>query len=97
MPRQQGDAFYQNLKIVKEVEELAQRKGVTAAQIAIAWVMTLSKREDTPVVIPIPGASSEARVKENVNASKIKFSREEWDQINDLLNKNTVVGGRYSQ
>ena len=56
-PRYQQGNFEINIKLVKEIETLAMKKGCTPAQLALGWLVTLSKREDMPEIIPIPGAS----------------------------------------
>src|SRR5258707_5676045 len=65
LPRFQGEAFYQNLKLVDQLKEIAEHKGATPAQIAIAWIRHISAQPGMPVIIPIPGASSDKRVREN--------------------------------
>ena len=57
-----------NLKLVDEVSRIAGRKGVTVAQVAIAWVKGLTRSEKAPVV-PIPSVSSEKRVEENLKVA----------------------------
>src|ERR1700712_5301997 len=54
-PRFQGENFAKNLELVDRVRELAEEKGVTATQLALAWVMAQSGRGGNPVVVPIPG------------------------------------------
>jgi aryl-alcohol dehydrogenase-like predicted oxidoreductase len=54
-PRFQGEAFEQNLRLVDRVREIADEKGVTATQLALAWVMAQSDRSGRPTVVPIPG------------------------------------------
>jgi pyridoxine 4-dehydrogenase len=93
MPRFQPENFEVNIKLVEQVEQLAKKKGVTPAQLAIAWVRWLSGRPGMPVIIPIPGASSPERVEEN--CKDIKLTDEEAEEINDTLAKFEVVGTRY--
>ncbi|HET6393765.1 MAG TPA: aldo/keto reductase, partial [Blastococcus sp.] len=54
-PRFRGEAFEQNLRLVDRVREIADEKGVTASQLALAWVMAQSERGGNPGVVPIPG------------------------------------------
>lgn len=63
-PRFQPGNFEINLKLVKEVQALAQKKNCTPAQLALGWLLTLSTRPNMPTIIPIPGAS------ESTNAPK---------------------------
>jgi len=57
IPRYQEGNFEQNLKLVQEVDKLAAKKGCTTGQIALGWLVGLSKRPDMPTIIPIPGTS----------------------------------------
>jgi len=90
-PRFQPDAFAQNLKLVEEVENIAAKKRVTPSQVAVAWVASLSK--DGLAVIPLPGASSEARVAEN--SMVIELSNAELTSIAQVLDGFKVQGERY--
>jgi pyridoxine 4-dehydrogenase len=92
-PRFQGDAFYENLKLVEEVKKVAAKKNVTPAQIAIAWVRAHSGKAGFPTIIPIPGATTEARVKENTK--DISLTQTELMELNSILSKFSVVGDRY--
>ena len=92
-PRFQPEAFEQNLGLVREVDRLAEKKGCTPAQFALAWVKQLSGREGMPVIIPIPGATTEKRVMENMK--EVRLDDSDWDEIDAILKKTTVVGDRY--
>ncbi|KAK2027109.1 aldo/keto reductase [Colletotrichum zoysiae] len=93
MPRFQPDTFGINIKLVEQVEELARKKGVTPAQLAIGWTMALSRRPGMPEIIPIPGATTAERV--NENAKLVELTDEEMGEIDATLAKFEVVGGRY--
>lgn len=93
MPRFQPDAFDKNLDLVKEVEQLASKKGCMPGQIAVAWVLKQSGSKGMPVLIPIPGASSEGRVKEN--SVKVDLSDADMKEIDGILKSATVHGSRY--
>jgi len=90
LPRFQGSAFYDNLKLVDQLDALAEKKGLKTSQLALAWVCALS-----PYNIPIPGSSNPTRIKENVEAGSIKLTDEDLQGINDILAKFEVKGGRY--
>lgn len=64
---------------------------MTSAQLSLAWVSSLGAN-----IVPIPGSSKATRVKENFAAAKIAFSDEELKEINDVLEKHPVKGGRYT-
>jgi len=93
VPRFQGEAFYENLKLVKDIEKVAAKKGAKPSQIAIAWVRAHSGRNGLPTIIPIPGASTEARVEEN--SKDVTLTDEEVAEIDGILSNFTAVGGRY--
>lgn len=90
MPRFNADNIGHNMQIAKQLAELARAKGVTPAQLALAWV--LAKGDD---VVPIPGSRSEARVKENIAAAEIKLSAAEIKALDGLAPTTVVKGDRY--
>lgn len=85
-PRFYAEAFEQNLKLVKAIEQVAQRKQVTLAQVAIAWV----RRQGA---VPLPGASTAERVFENCQT--IELSQDDLADIQGLLDAFPVAGERY--
>lgn len=93
MPRFQPGTFDKNLELVKELEKIAKEKGCTPAQLAIGWTKYLSKKDGNPEIIPIPGATTEARVSEN--SKNVTLKAEEVAEIEKILKSFTVEGGRY--
>ena len=93
MPRFQPEHFDTNLKLVEELEKLAQKKGCTSGQIGLAWVKAQSGRPEMPTIIPIPGASSPERVEENT--VDVELSENEIKEIDSLLEIAPISGGRY--
>ncbi len=94
-PRFQPDVFEANLRLTSEVEKLAAKKGCTPAQVAINWVIALSRRPGMPKIIPIPGASSIERIREN--AVEVDLSEEDMVEIERILKEFPVVGDRYHE
>lgn len=92
-PRFQKENFDKNVKLVEKVEELAKQKGCTPAQLALNWTVALSRRPGMPTIIPIPGATTTARVEEN--SKFIEMTDEELAQIDDILAKFTTSGDRW--
>ncbi|KAL4948559.1 NADP-dependent oxidoreductase domain-containing protein [Aspergillus filifer] len=92
-PRFQPDAFPINIQLVEKVEDLAAKKGITPAQFAINWVRALSRRPGMPTIIPIPGATTAARVEEN--SKVIELSDDDMAQIDAILDKFETAGARY--
>jgi aryl-alcohol dehydrogenase-like predicted oxidoreductase len=78
------------MKLVDRVTELAEQRGATPAQLAIAWVM--AKGED---VVPIPGTKSPRRLEENAAAADIALSAEEIAELDDAVSPEAVRGNRY--
>lgn len=89
-PRFQGENFYKNLELVEEVRTLAAEKGVTPAQLAIAWV--LSQGGD---IVPIPGTTRRRHLEENAAAAKIELSQAELDHLDEVLPPGVTAGDRY--
>ncbi|KAB5581255.1 NADP-dependent oxidoreductase domain-containing protein [Coniochaeta sp. 2T2.1] len=92
-PRFQPENFEINLQLVRQVQELAAKKGCTPAQLAIAWTRALSARSDMPVIIPIPGATTAERVEENTRL--LQLTDHELEEINGTLANFQVRGTRY--
>jgi aryl-alcohol dehydrogenase-like predicted oxidoreductase len=90
-PRFAEGAFDKNFKLVERLKAIAERKGVTAGQLALAWV--LAKGND---VVPIPGTKRRKYLEENVAAAAIKLSLPEVAEIESAVPPNEVVGERYS-
>lgn len=94
-PRFQPEAFEKNLKLVHELEAIAKRKSCTAGQIGLAWVRSQSGRNGLPTIIPIPGATTADRVRENL--LEVELSENDLKEIDSLLASFEVVGGRYPE
>ncbi|HVY67547.1 MAG TPA: aldo/keto reductase [Patescibacteria group bacterium] len=90
-PRFSGENFQKNLELVRQVEELAKAKGITPAQLALAWV--LAQGGD---IVPIPGTKHEQYLRENVGAAEVTLSREELDKLDAILPPGIAVGERYA-
>jgi aryl-alcohol dehydrogenase-like predicted oxidoreductase len=87
-PRFAQDAFDANMRIVDVVRQVAAAKGVTPAQVALAWVH--SRGDD---VVAIPGTRRPARLEENVGALEVTLTDEELLRLEPLSQQ--VVGARY--
>lgn len=91
-PRFAPGNFEKNLEMVEHLGELARKKGCTAAQLALAWVL-LQGRD----VVPIPGTRKPERLDENAAAARVELSAEELGQIEEILPRELVVGTRYPE
>jgi aryl-alcohol dehydrogenase-like predicted oxidoreductase len=90
-PRFSGDALDRNLVLVKRVKEIAQRRDVTAGQLALAWVM--AKGND---VVPIPGTKRRRFLEENAAAATIKLTPAEIAELEAAVPAAEVSGDRYA-
>lgn len=91
-PRFQGENFAKNLELVDAVEELAEEKGCTPAQLALAWILSRGEH-----VVPIPGTRSTERVEENAAASHVTLSAEELERIDRIAPRGAAAGQRYPE
>jgi aryl-alcohol dehydrogenase-like predicted oxidoreductase len=89
-PRFQGENFGKNLKLVKQVEVIAARHGVTAAQLALAWVLAQG-----PDIVPIPGTKRRAYLEENAAASELVIPAAELAELETLAPRGIAAGARY--
>jgi aryl-alcohol dehydrogenase-like predicted oxidoreductase len=89
-PRFQGENFLKNLKLVEHISHIAESKGVTAAQLALAWVAV--QGDD---IVPIPGTTKRENLEQNVAASEIEFTTEELARIDEVVPKGAAAGTRY--
>ena len=91
--RFQPENFEVNMKIVKELEQIAKKKNCTTSQLALGWLISLSKLPGMPEIIPIPGATTAERVKENAGA--VELTDEEMKEIKEILDSCEIIGDRY--
>ncbi len=89
-PRFQPGAIDQNLALVAHVEALAAARGVTPAQVALAWVLSRG-----PQVFAIPGTRSLTRLDENAAAAALVLTTDELDALERAFPHGAAVGGRY--
>ena len=91
IPRFEPDALQHNQPVVDLLASVAQRKGATPAQIALAWLLA-----QKPWIVPIPGTRKAHRLEENIAAADVELSADELTEIEDAASKIHVQGGRYS-
>ena len=90
LPRFSEESFGQNLALVKEVEALAAKKGCTAAQLALAWVLTRGDH-----VVCIPGTRSAERLDENAAAAEVTLGADDLAALDAILPPGAAEGTRY--
>ncbi|WP_312268366.1 aldo/keto reductase [Pseudescherichia sp.] len=91
VPRFAAEALAANEKLVDLLTALAAEKGVTPAQIALAWLLS-----QKPWIAPIPGTTKLHRLEENLGAAEIVLSQNDLQKINQVLETVKIVGERYS-
>lgn len=92
MPRFSPENFPKNLALVEKLTELASARGVSAAQLALSWVLSRSPR-----VVTIPGTRSLARLEENAAAAELVLSAREIADIEQVFPQRAAAGERYPE
>jgi aryl-alcohol dehydrogenase-like predicted oxidoreductase len=89
-PRFKAENFQKNLDLVEKVKALAVEKGVTPAQLALAWV--IAQGED---IVPIPGTRKISRLEENVKSLEVKLSPDDLKRLEEAFPQDIAAGQRY--
>ncbi|RIA80407.1 Aldo/keto reductase [Glomus cerebriforme] len=87
--RFQGENFTKNMELVYKINEFANKKGVTPAQLCLAWVLAQGDN-----IVAIPGTKKVKYLEENFEASKIQLSSEELSELRQIVNSIEIVGDR---
>jgi aryl-alcohol dehydrogenase-like predicted oxidoreductase len=87
--RWQGQNYEANVRAIKQLTELAESKGITVAQLALAWL--LAQGQD---IVPIPGTRNQKRLAENVAAADVTLSQADLERIHQILPHGSF-GSRY--
>ena len=90
-PRFTGENFEKNIALVHQIEAMAADKGVTAAQLALAWV--LAQGDD---IVPIPGTKRRKYLDQNIAATRITLSADELAELDRILPPGAASGERYA-
>ena len=88
-PRFRPDAMQANMVLVEEVKAVAARKGVTPAQIALAWLLA-----QAPFIVPIPGTRKLNRLEENLGADDLSLTDAEVTELTSAADRISIKGGR---
>lgn len=92
VPRFDPENRKANQALVDLVKRIAQRKGATPAQIALAWLLTR-----TPWIVPIPGTTKLHRLEENLGAVDVDLAQDDLQEIAQALAGIEIQGQRYSE
>ncbi|PVE26322.1 aldo/keto reductase [Microvirga sp. KLBC 81] len=90
-PRFEGGNFQKNLDLVREIDAMAQEKGCTPAQLALAWV--LAQGDD---IVPIPGTKRRKYLEQNVGALDVTLTKEDLERIDRIIPPGAAAGTRYA-
>jgi aryl-alcohol dehydrogenase-like predicted oxidoreductase len=93
-PRFQGEALEANLRLVDAITRIAEDKGVTPGQIALAWALEQGPRHGLGVA-PIPGTKRVRYLEENAGAAHVDLTPEDLDALEQAVPRDAVVGDRY--
>ncbi len=91
-PRFQGANFNKNLELVTHIEEMAESKGCTPSQLALAWL--LAQGDD---IVPIPGTKRRKYLDENAGAVNVTLTAEDLRQIDEIAPMGVAAGTRYPE
>lgn len=91
-PRFQGNNFYNNIRIVERLNEMAKNKGCSTSQLAIAWVLT--KGDD---IICLPGTKKRKYLIENIKSWDVSLTQEDLLLLDEISPGNAVEGTRYNE
>jgi aryl-alcohol dehydrogenase-like predicted oxidoreductase len=91
-PRFQGDNFTKNLELVRHVQQMAEERECTPAQLALAWV--LAQGED---IVPIPGTKRRKYLEQNAGAVEVTLTRDDLARINAAFPMDAASGTRYPE
>jgi len=92
IPRFTPEALQHNQAVVDLLVSIAQRKGASPGQIALAWLLA-----QKPWIVPIPGTRKLHRLEENLGAADVELSADELTELTEAASKIQVQGGRYNE
>ena len=88
IPRYQGEQFYKNIDLVNEIKKMADGKGATPSQIALAWIISKG-------ILPIPGTKRRKYVEENIAAANIELTKTDLARLEQIVPLGMSTGERY--
>ena len=91
LPRFKPEAMRANYRIVSVLQRFGRERGMTAAQLALGWLL-----QKEPWIVPIPGTTKLSHLEENLRTLDFTLSAEEWKQLEDAVAAIPVTGDRYN-
>ena len=92
LPRFQGESFTRNLALVEQLKHVAAERGMTPAQLALAWVFLQGKN-----ILPLVGTKRRRYLEENLKAVSMTLSQEELKTLDDMCTSGVAAGDRYPE
>ena len=92
-PRFEPEAFAQNSKLLEPFGAIAKSNDCTMAQLALAWILA----RENQTMVPIPGTKHIEFMQENAGASEIELDQSTVDELDQLINEDTIIGARYTE
>lgn len=90
IPRFQGEQFYKNIELLNAIQNLADKRSITASQLAIAWIISKG-------FLPIPGTKRVKYIEQNIASTQIILSTEELNTLESIVPLGTITGARYNE
>ena len=90
LPRFTPEAIRSNLKIVEELNKFGRTRGMTIAQVALAWLL-----HKAPYIVPIPGTTKLSHLEENLRSLDFSCTQQEWSELETAVANIPIVGDRY--
>lgn len=94
--RMTGEAGKRHAEMLEKIEQIAEKKGVSTAQLALAWVQAQQSRTGGAGVVPIPGTTKVRNLESNVASTEVELSEEELDTLEAAFPHSEVEGSRYN-
>lgn len=91
LPRYQPEAIKTNWAMIDLLTEIGNQRGFTAAQVALAWLQA-----QRPWIVPIPGTTKLAHLRENLMSSQVQFSKAELERFTRAASEIKIIGDRYT-
>lgn len=90
LPRFKPEAIRANLRIVEELNKFGRTRGITAAQVALGWLLWKK-----PWIVPIPGTTKLSHLEENLRTAELDIPSEDWLDLERNISSIPIVGERY--
>lgn len=91
LPRFTPEAMRANYRIVNVLQHFGRERGMTAAQLALGWLL-----QKAPWIVPIPGTTKPSHLEENLHTLNFTLATEEWNELEKRVSAIPIMGDRYN-